>query len=256
MIRPGEKSRLVPLVLAVCLAVLVFACSSGSDQPADEAAMAPPPPRPRPAFVVDAVLPDQPAAPAPAAAAPPAATTADAVPAAPSTASGITFGTVPEQPQLPVEQLTAPRHPLAKGSRVFSNKDLETYRRVKQEFGFQENVMVVDLSGQKQAGATDDLSPEERARQTQETRAQIERISNELQYLKGRIPSLHNPFLPRVAPSEADASAEAGMDNAERLARVTQRITALNSEMGGLQKKLADLASPPDAANGAPAPRN
>jgi hypothetical protein len=253
MIRPGERRRLVPLVVAVCLAVFVFACSAGGDAPPERAAMsAPPRPRPRPAFVVDAAVPAQPAPNPPIttgpAAQPPAAPAPQ--PAAPS--ASITFGTVPEGPEPVPERLSARRQPLSGGSRVFSNKDLESYRRVKQEFGFRDNVTVVDLSGQQKTGP-ETLSPEERERQAEETRREIERISGEVQYLKSRLPSLHNPFLPRVAPSEADASAEAGMDNAERAARVTQRIATLNSEMGGLQKKLADLTAPPAAA---PAPGN
>src|SRR5688572_23551867 len=92
MIRPGERSRLVPLVLAVCLAVLVFACSTGSDQPADEAAIGTPPPAG--SLEVEAMVPAaQAAGPAPVAQAPaaPAAAAADAAPATAPIAPGITF---------------------------------------------------------------------------------------------------------------------------------------------------------------------
>ena len=257
MIPTRERSRLVSLVVSVGLSVLLFACSAAPDLPPETAQFGlarsgeDPAPEPQSAEGQAAPLPppiSQPAqAPAPESVPEP-----DAAAGAPPPQGPVTFGSVPgEEPQ--AEPLTPRVRPVVSGSRVFSNKDLESYKRVKEEFGFRDNVLVLDLSARQGGNAKGEaaISPEERERQVGETRGRIEAVSEEIQYLKARIPSLHNPFLPRAKVSEADAMHEAGLDNAERLARENQRINELNGELGSLQKKLADLTavSPADTRN-------
>lgn len=254
---PVERRRLVPLVVTVGLSVLLFACSAGPDQPAQTARLGMARSGDDPSG--EQAVPEPQAAAPPPAAVPPAVAAAPEAPVSGSPAQGavpaaqgpVTFGSMPDQGEGQPVALTPRERPIP-GSRVFSNKDLESYRRVKQEFGFRDNVLVVDASPKKgPADADDTMSAEERDRLVNETREKIDRLTQEMQYLKGRIPSLHNPFLPRAHVSDADAVDEAGMDNAERLARVTQRITALTGELGGLQKQLADLMARTPA--GAPA---
>jgi hypothetical protein len=240
------------------MSVLLFACSAAPDRPAETArfgmARSGEDPAPEPqAAGSEAALPQMPV-PVPQAGsqAPPAGeplVEPDAVSGVPAPQGPVTFGSVPEAEAEKAAALSRRVRPEVGGSRVFSNKDLESYKRVKEEFGFRENVLVVDLSAQQAQArrGSDPLSPEERDRQVSETRGRIEAISEEIQHLKARIPSLHNPFLPRAKVSEADAVDEAGMDNAERLARVNKRIADLNGELGTLQRKLADLMAAPPA---------
>jgi hypothetical protein len=251
MTPPAHRRRIVPLVVTVGVSVLLFACSA-PDRPADQARFGParsgedPPPEPQAIPPETAEAPATPVSPAqggPPAAQAAAPDTATAGAAGPVPPGSVSFGTPPQEAESVARPLTPRQRPLAGGSRVFSNKDLESYRSVKEEFGFRDNVVVMDLSGQQQ-GIGGGMSDEERERLATETRGRIEAISGEITYLKGRIPSLHNPFLPRAKVSDADAVDEAGMDNAERLARVQRRIAELNSEMGNLQKKLVDLTAP------------
>jgi hypothetical protein len=253
--RAGGMRLALPLIVVV--AVLFFACSgSGGDETAPRAQLRTPQP--------PASRGTQPVVSAPAALAPPAASPRPAVPASPSGAvegvpaaqaqGPVTFGTVPEEAESQAPRLTAPRRPMAGGSRVFSNKDLASYRAVKEEFGFRDDIQRVDLTRPAaEAPAKESLTADEREREMSQTRTKITTLLDELQYLQKRIPSLHNPLLPRAKLSDADASAEAGLDNAERLARVNQRIGEVNGEMGTLQRRLAELTAmtPSDRPAGA-----
>ncbi len=242
------------LPLIVVVAVLFFACSGpGGDETAPRAELRTPRPSAsrgtQPVVSVPAALasPAVPPRPAVQALPPPAAPAAQAQ-------GPVTFGTVAEEAESQAPRLTAPRRPLAGGSRVFSNKDLESYRTVKEEFGFRDDVQRVDLTRQAaEPPARESLTAAERDREMSETRTKITGLLEELQYLQKRVPSLHNPLLPRAKLSEADASAEAGLDNAERLARVNQRIGEVNGELGTLQRRLAELTTmtPSDRPAGA-----
>lgn len=107
---------------------------------------------------------------------------------------------------------------------------------------------------QKDAESSSDtaLPPEEIAKEIRATQLLMEALNTDIDALQKRIPSLHNPFLPRVAAGEADALAEAGMDSAERLARVNQRIAEDQQQLGVLGRRLLELhemsqASRPEA---------
>ena len=98
------------------------------------------------------------------------------------------------------------------------------------------------------------LTAEARAEQFEQTRREITTLNAELEYLKKRVPSLHNPFLPRAALSEADQTAEAGMDNARRLQHVNERIGDTTRRLDELQHRLAELynSKPPETDAEAP----
>ncbi len=141
------------------------------------------------------------------------------------------------------------------GEPVFTNKDLASYKKVKEQFGFRDDVVVVDVTrkgpGEKQDTESDRMSRltrQEREEQFEQTRREITGLNAELEYLKKRVPSLHNPFLPRAPVNEADSTAEAGMDNARRLQHVNERIGETSRRLGELQRRLADLynSKPPE----------
>lgn len=152
----------------------------------------------------------------------------------------------PPAESAPQRETPAPA-PEAGGSRVFSNKDLRRYTKVKEEFGLGRDVVTVDLTpktpetdSQAVAGMTDAQRDEE----MRETMKKINELNAEAAYLKSRIPSLHNPFLARVKLGEVDTMAEAGMGNAERLERVKERLSQVDSQLDHLQRRLADLNQP------------
>src|SRR5262249_3079932 len=114
---------------------------------------------------------------APVAAAPAAQAPAPEAPREPAPArSEVTFGNVPDDEPEPL----APRqHPKLSPSRVFSNKDLESYRAVKREFGFKDGVEVVNLpdKGPDATSKPEALTPEERERQMAAARDRIRSLS-------------------------------------------------------------------------------
>ena len=137
--------------------------------------------------------------------------------------------------------------PEAGGTRVFSNKDLRRYTRVKEEFGLGRDVVTVDLTPSTPETADQavaGMTTAERDQEMRETMKKINELNAEAAYLKSRIPSLHNPFLARVPLSETDATAEAGMDNAQRLDRVKERLSRVDQELDQLQRRLAELHQP------------
>lgn len=133
------------------------------------------------------------------------------------------------------------------GTRVFSNKDLRRYTKVKEEFGLDRDEVTVDLTPKTEQpdGNTtpvpSDISDDKRDEEIRETMKKINELNAEAAYLKTRIPSLHNPYLPRAKVNESDSMAEAGMDNAERLSHVQSRLSQVSSQLDQLQRRLADL---------------
>ncbi|HKY32166.1 MAG TPA: hypothetical protein VJV23_06495 [Candidatus Polarisedimenticolia bacterium] len=262
MLRPDRNVRLRLTVLAVGLSVFLFACGGSSERGEVAERL-----RPYREARASAAAPARPAEdqPAAAAAAPdePSADSGETVPAegevpepAPQAEprAEVSFGSgPPEEAAEPYEPPPPPRLERDSG-KVFSNDDLKAYKKVKEQFGFGDNRVTVDATHRPaavsqpkdQAGA---LTTAERDAEMSAARESLNRLSEELRYLQGRIPSLHNPFLPRAAASESDASAEAGMDNAEKLAHVNSRIAEVNQEMARHQRRLADLQlmTPSDA---------
>lgn len=132
----------------------------------------------------------------------------------------------------------------AGGTHVYSNKDLARYTRVKEEFGLGRDTTTYDLTAKTPAApapATEGMTTEQREEEIRETMRKINELNAESAYLKSRIPSLHNPYLARVKPSDADGVAEAGMDNAQRLARVNERLSQVDTQLNQLQLRLAEL---------------
>jgi DNA-binding transcriptional MerR regulator len=187
---------------------------------------------------------------------PPEPVTAPASPSgAPSARAEQTAIPAPEEPEARPSPAPAPVVD-SSGSRVFSNKDLRRYQKVKEEFGFRDGEVTVDLSGRKpddaQGQGAAPLSEAQRAEEITTTRDKIAALDSEAQYLRSRIPSLHNPFLPRVTLTEADKVTEAGMDNAQRLERVTSRLAEVDAELNVLQRRFAELSQMKPA--GTPSP--
>lgn len=60
-------------------------------------------------------------------------------------------------------------------------------------------------------------------------------INEELARLRKRLLSLHNPYVPRVKPSEAEKKEEAGLDNAKRSELTRRRIAELENELRKIQ---------------------
>lgn len=76
--------------------------------------------------------------------------------------------------------------------------------------------------------AAEPMGPAEKAKR----RAAIE---TELDRLRKRLASLHNPFLPRVKPTEEEKEREKTMDNAARVREVEARIQKLETELKKLE---------------------
>jgi hypothetical protein len=246
-----RERRLLLTSLAVFAAVALFACGGQTtpQQPA-QARISPASPQepPRPTH--------QPAV-------------AGFAPAAPAIESPVETdqqteptGAESAEPGVPPGEVarTQPRRE-GSGEQVFSNKDLASYKKVKEQFGFRDDVVMVDVTkkgpGEKQDTESDKmgrLTAEARAEQFEQTRREITTLNAELEYLKKRVPSLHNPFLPRAALNEADQTAEAGMDNARRLQHVNERIGDTTRRLGELQQRLAELynSKPPETDAEAP----
>ncbi len=171
-------------------------------------------------------------------------------------------GGTPRQEPAPASQPSSPPGPPrreAGGRRVFTNADLEEYRRAAEASsggGAGRRRDTVDVSGGGSSGGPSaptpgDSAPEESSDAAEEiasTREAIARQTEDLDYLRSRIPSLHNPFLPRVQPSERDRTAEEGMDNVQRLEHVGRRIAAGEARLTDLRRKLEGLtrASAPE----------
>jgi len=245
------RERLLFIVVVVGISVFLFACGgSGTmeEQPA-EASLAMPAPQPAPQPVPPPADPvGEPASPTP------ADEESAAVEVVPEPEDDAAPAAV-EQPG-DGEREPAPRlEPVAPGTHVFTNKDLGRYAKVKEEFGLRDDVVTVDLTrarAKEEPEATADragpaLTAAERDREIAAARAEVTRLSQEVTYLEGRIPSLHNPFLPRPRLSEADQSAESGMDNAERLNRVNERLGRAQSELAAARARLAELYNAPAA---------
>jgi len=138
--------------------------------------------------------------------------------------------------------------PSAGTSRVFSNDDLKAYKSVKEEFGFGDDARRADLAGGSSGEEAGEGAADAGDRETKiaEAGKRLEDLAAELENLDKRIPSLHNPLLPRVKPLDKDADAEAGMDNVERLAHIRQRMSEIRSEMDSLQRTIEELRSAPE----------
>lgn len=173
---------------------------------------------------------------------------AAAHPAAPSEPQTSVATPEPEPvPENAPELETPARVPVMDGTRVFSNKDLRRYTKVKEEFGLGGDAITVDLTPKTPETGTPAaavLTDAQRDEEMRETMKKINELNAEAVYLRSRIPALHNPFLARVKLSEADTMAEAGMGNAERLDRVNNRLSQVDSQLDHLQRRLADLNQP------------
>ncbi|MGH9866854.1 MAG: hypothetical protein ACREAA_01630 [Candidatus Polarisedimenticolia bacterium] len=247
MIVHTERPRLV-LVLTVAASVLLFACSGGErevaqPQDASEAEAAPssaeaPASPPAPPAQASAA-----AGPAPVQAAP------QGTPAPSGATQAVTFGSVPQD-----ELVAAPRpeRPAIKtgSSRVFSNDDLKAYKAVREEYGFADDARSAGASdarsGGKEGGKGAPADAKDTDAKIAEATKKLADLGAELQNLEKRIPSLHNPLLPRVTPLDKDQASEDGMDNAERLSHVKQRIAEVKTEMEELQATLAELRAGPE----------
>lgn len=232
--------RRLLLAGAILASAFLFACSGAEERSGHETTSLAAPP------VAQRSGPPS-AEPAPAAAAQ----------AAPVPWDAVTGPELKVEPSIPAGETAEPeesdrtpapaRQDVDSGPRVFSNEDLARYRSVVRDFGFEEGTVVVDVTkaGQsREIRVTNDSSgqtPGEREREVQDLQQRIQRLSDELNYLQGRIPSLHNPFLPRAALAEDDKVAEAGMDNAQRLDSVQRRIAETRQELDGLQRRMAEL---------------
>ncbi len=259
LMRPLEaRERLFFTIFVIGFAVFLFACGGAvpSGHQSEQASLAPPEPRPQPA-----------PAPAPVVVEPPPASSAaeDTGSVAPQEGDEAVPAPVepPEQVSGP-EPAPAPPAPAGpEGPHVYTNKDLSRYAKVKEEFGLRDGVVTVDLSGKAAAKepAQDGQPPsgltrQEREKQITEARAEMTQLTEEIAYLEKRIPSLHNPFLPRPTLTEEDKLAESGMDNRQRLDRVTDRLAEASARLDATKKRLAELYDtppvddPPDAAAG------
>jgi hypothetical protein len=129
---------------------------------------------------------------------------------------------------------------------------------VKEEFGFSGDAVTVDLTGKKPSTSEEpkregaQLTDEQRDEEMRTTREKIVALTAESQYLRGRIPSLHNPFLPRATLSEPDKIAESGMDNVQRLSKITSRLAEVDAELNALQRRFAELSQMKPAGPAAP----
>lgn len=140
---------------------------------------------------------------------------------------------------------------------VFTNEDLHRYRPLKEAFGLDDKPSEASSAAHKNdrtAGDAGDskkpegeksMTPEEMQAEIDTTQAEITKAQQELEYLKSRGPSLHNPFIPRVSPNEKDTTAEEGMDNVQRLAHVDARIAETEAKINTLRQKLETLSQPP-----------
>ena len=133
---------------------------------------------------------------------------------------------------------------------VFTNKDLHRYRPLKEAFGLDDKPGAqATLADQRDSEASDAENPKkpegEKSMTPEELQAEITKAEQELEYLRSRGPSLHNPFLPRVAPNDQDTEAEKGMDNVQRLAHVDARIAETEAKIDKLRQKLEALSQPP-----------
>jgi len=140
----------------------------------------------------------------------------------------------------------APRLYDASGHRVFSNKDLERYRRTKEEFGMHDNVVVVDVTKKPSSDADEKpgtMTMAEKSAEMETTRRRITTLLEQLDYEKKRVLPLENPFVPRPQITDQDKLSEAGMDNKQRLDRVKGRISEIDAELNTLQRRLAELSN-------------
>lgn len=245
------------IILAVSLSALMFACAQPAQSP-DSVRQSPEPRKaPNNAAIQVAPVPGgEPSPPTVSGPAPEASGEPDISPIEPGEDDPAPEMTLPEDQRSPDQLLAAepvepPREtrPAAGGTRVFSNKDLERYRDVKRQFGFEENKVQVDISGQSRGTTvvsksepTQDLLPEEMDREIESSRAKVNALTRELDHLRKREASLHNPFLPRPEVTDEDKLAEAGMDNVERLDRVKQRIAEIEQEIHTLRNRMAELS--------------
>jgi len=229
-------------------AVFLFACSGAATtgQRSEQASLAPPAPQPEPAPAPAPVAVETPPAP-PAAVEPEPVTPEGDDEAVPTPVE-------PSEPAPGPEPAPRPLSPAGpEGPHVYTNKDLSRYAKVKEEFGLRDGVVTVDLSDRQtesQSAAGDEeprsgLTRQERNRQIAEAQAEMAQLTEEIAYLQKRIPSLHNPFLPRPTLTEQDKLAESGMDNRERLDRVTARLSDANTQLDATKKRLAELYDTP-----------
>ncbi len=148
----------------------------------------------------------------------------------------------PPEPPRPVRAPSGPR--------VYTHEDLAPYKVINEQSGYRENTVVADLAESQESGPPRELGdnkskmPEneaEREKEILEVQDEMHSLAAELEYLQGRIPSLHNPFLPRAKASEADHLAEAGMDNAERLEHVKGRMGEIENRLKSVKLRYAEL---------------
>ena len=235
-----DRSRFLLTIAAIAVSVLLFACAG--DRRSEESADVPLRPKVSEAGVNVAAPPSVPARPEPV----PHPVVANPVAAQAQPVFGTPTPVVTSEPPA-AQEPTLEEPPSAGGARVFSNKDLRRYARVKEEFGLGRDVVTVDLTPKQPvdgARPAEPMSDAQREEEVRDTMKKINELNAEAAYLKSRVPSLHNPFLARVPPSESDSVAEAGMDNAQRLERVQTRLSQVDAQLNQLQRRLAELHQP------------
>jgi len=242
-----SRDRFLLTLVAIAACVFLFACGWGG-QDADQTAAAPPP---KPGHKIQVLANVPPPAP-PAAPGTPAPAEASVAGPAGQSAFGTDEMTEVEDDGPSGSSARAEAPPRASAGRVFSNKDLERYRRTKEEFGFRDGVVVVDVTKkpeQKEDAVSTGMTEAQRAAELAELRAKMSAVMQELDYQKKRVLPLENPFVAKPKISEDDKLAESGMGNNERLQRVKERIAQLEGELGSLQGRYAALQNvkPSDA---------
>jgi len=262
-VKPSRRNDAFLVAASLAVAVALFACSGDREaqgvtpgQTADGTASAATDPKTSP-------TPAQPVAKASQAEQQPA----DQATAAEDGARGeTTFGTELEESEEETARPKRTQEPLETGGHVFTNKDLHRYRATRIAFGMEDEATGAVRTPASAGGADrsaadpadpnttpDDhktLTPEEQAAQIQETQDMIARAEADLNYLRSRPASIHNPFLPRVQPSDEDAAAESGMDNVQRLAHVESRISDTEKKIAEMRQKLEALRSTPPPPSG------
>lgn len=248
MLGPRIRTRLLCLVIAVTASMLLFACdqqrreSTGAErnepspQVAPDASAAP---ETTPVQESQKPAPEDRALPA-------------GAPAQVSSWSLDDLQPVESSPVVPASTKSKPAaHRRGKKAHVFTNKDLNIYRPLvwnvepsddsagEGEHSTAEGDAPRESSQEPSAEPT--MTLDEWQAEVDSANQKIEDLETDISYLRSRVPSLHNPFLPRVALDPGDTDNETGMDNVQRLDHIQQRISSDQQEIGALRSQLAQL---------------
>ena len=122
---------------------------------------------------------------------------------------------------------------------VFTNDDLQKYA-VNEQSGAEEQE---EATYESVAETIQKIKAPEEVQKWKEARlqtaeAKVKEAEQQLDYLKKKQASIHNPFLPRPEPTDEDLEKEAGMDNVKRSERTEKQIEEAQE---GLQKAEDEL---------------